>query len=155
MQKEIKLKFDAIRPFGPTVIKGKVPEFLINIVNDKCDELLGDPKLAKQWDWSPNLAGNVKQEVRMPPEWIDKDGQQLVFLIGEMVKQYLSIPPASETLDAKKVQKMVVESMWAVSQWAGDFNPAHMHDGDYQEYFIQRCQRALKKKEQLKIIILV
>mgnify|MGYP001292738263 CR=1 FL=1 len=27
MQKEIKLKFDAIRPFGPTVVKGKVPNF--------------------------------------------------------------------------------------------------------------------------------
>jgi hypothetical protein len=95
VKKEIKLKFDAIRPFGPTVIKGKVPGFILNTVNEKCDEILGDPKLAKQWDWSPNLAGNVKQEVRMPPEWIDKDGQQLVFLIGEMVKQYLSIPPAS------------------------------------------------------------
>ena len=58
MQKEIKLKFDAIRPFGPTVIKGKVPDNILNIVNKKCDEILGDPKLAKQWDWSPNLAGN-------------------------------------------------------------------------------------------------
>ena len=56
MQKEIKLKFDAIRPFGPTVIKGKVPDFILNTVNEKCDEILGDPKLAKQWDWSPNLA---------------------------------------------------------------------------------------------------
>ena len=33
MQKEIKLKFDAIRPFGPTVVKGKVPDFILNIVN--------------------------------------------------------------------------------------------------------------------------
>jgi hypothetical protein len=39
MQKEIKLKFDAIRPFGPTVVKGKVPDFILNIVNKKCDEL--------------------------------------------------------------------------------------------------------------------
>ena len=35
VKKEIKLKFDAIRPFGPTVIKGKVPSFLIDIVNEK------------------------------------------------------------------------------------------------------------------------
>ena len=63
MQKEIKLKFDAIRPFGPTVIKGKVPDFILNLVNKKCDEILGDPKLIKDWDWSPNLAGNVKQEI--------------------------------------------------------------------------------------------
>ena len=37
MKKEIKLKFDAIRPFGPTVIKGKVPPFLIDLVNIKTD----------------------------------------------------------------------------------------------------------------------
>ena len=155
MQKEIKLKFDAIRPFGPTVVKGKVPDFILKIVNQKCDEILGDPKLAKQWDWSPNLAGNVKQEVRMPPEWIDSDGQQLVFLIGEMVKSYLSIPPANETLAPEKIDKMVIESMWAVSQWAGDFNPAHMHDGDLSGVFIRRCQKALIKKEKQRIIILV
>ena len=146
MQKEIKLKFDAIRPLGPTVVKGKVPDFLINLVNEKCDELLGDPKLAKQWDWSPNLAGNVKQEVRMPPEWIDKDGQQLVFLIGEMVKQYLSIPPASETLEAKKVSKMVIESMWAVSQRAGDFNAAHMPDGDLSGVFYTKMPESIDKE---------
>ena len=123
IKKEIKLKFDAIRPFGPTVVKGKVPDFILNIVNKKCDEIMGDPKLAKEWDWAPNLAGNVKQEVRLPPEWIDGEGQQLVFLLGEMVKQYLSIPPASETLAPEKIDKMIIESMWAVSQWAGDFNP--------------------------------
>ena len=68
--KEIKLQFDAIRPFGPTIIKGKVPLFLIDSINNKSDELFSDPELAKQWDWSANLAGNVKQEVRIPPEWL-------------------------------------------------------------------------------------
>ena len=102
-----------------------MPDFILKIVNNKCDELLGDPKLAKQWDWSPNLAGNVKQEVRMPPEWIDGDGQQLVFLIGQLVKSYLSIPPASETLAPEKIDKWLLESMWTVSQWAGDFNHIH------------------------------
>ena len=146
MQKEIKLKFDAIRPFGPTVVKGKVLDFILKIVNQKCDEILGDPKLAKQWDWSPNLAGNVKQEVRMPPEWIDSDGQQLVFLIGEMVKSYLSIPPANETLAPEKIDKMVIESMWAVSQWAGDFNPAHMHDGDLSGVFYTKMPESIDKE---------
>ena len=97
MQKEIKLKFDAIRPFGPTVVRGKVPEFILDLINNKSEELMKDPKLAKEWDWSQNLAGNVKQEVRIPPEWIDKEGQPIVHLLGEMVKNYLSIPPAADT----------------------------------------------------------
>ena len=148
MKKEIKLKFNAIRPFGPTVIKGKVPPFLIDLVNEKADELMKDPKLAKQWDWSQNLAGNVKQEVRLPPEWIDKEGNQVAFLLGEMVKQYLSIPPASETLAQDKVQQMVIESMWAVSQWAGDFNPAHMHDGDLSGVFYTKMPASIDKERE-------
>ena len=38
IKKEFKLKFDAIRPFGPTVIKGKLPPFIIDLVNEKSDE---------------------------------------------------------------------------------------------------------------------
>ena len=146
MQKEIKLKFDAIRPFGPTVVKGKIPNDLVDLINKKSDELMGDPVLAKKWDWSSNLAGNVKQEVRIPPEWLDKEGNNFVFLLGEMVKQYISIPPANETLAPEKIDKMVIESMWAVSQWSGDFNPAHMHDGDLSGVMYTRMPKSIDKE---------
>ena len=148
MQKEIKLKFDAIKPFGPTIVKGKVPEFILKAVDEKADELMKDPKLAKEWDWSANLAGNVKQEVRYPPEWIDNEGKDLVFLIGEMVKQYLSIKPVSEHLSPDKIDKMIIESMWAVSQWAGDFNPAHIHDGDLSGVFYLRMPESIEKERE-------
>ena len=42
----------------------------------------------------------------------------MVNLMGEMVKQYISIPPANETITPEYVGKMVIESMWVVSQWA-------------------------------------
>ncbi len=155
IKKEIKLQFDAIRPFGPTVVKGKVPNEIIDLVNRKSEELMKDPKLSKEWDWSGNLAGNVKQEVRIPPEWLDTNGQPIVFLLGEMVKQYLSIPPANETLAPEKVDKMVIESMWAVSQWAGDFNPAHMHDGDLSGVFYTKMPDSIEEERKRKIIIQV
>ena len=146
IKKEIKLQFDAIRPFGPTVVKGKVPNEIIDLVNRKSEEFMKDPKLSKEWDWSGNLAGNVKQEVRIPPEWLDTNGQPIVFLLGEMVKQYLSIPPANETLAPEKVDKMVIESMWAVSQWAGDFNPSHMHDGDLSGVFYTKMPDSIEEE---------
>jgi uncharacterized protein (TIGR02466 family) len=146
MKKEIKLEFSAIRPFGPSIVKGKLPTDVIDLVNNKADQLMEDPKLAKKWDWSQNLAGNVKQEVRFPPEWLDKDGQQLVFILGQMTKQFLSLPPASETLAPDKVEKMIVESMWCVSQWAGDFNPAHMHDGDLSGVFYTKMPKSIDKE---------
>ena len=40
IKKEIKLQFDAIRPFGPTVVKGKVPNEIIDLVNRKSEELM-------------------------------------------------------------------------------------------------------------------
>ena len=123
-----------------------MPNEIIDLVNRKSEELMKDPKLSKEWDWSGNLAGNVKQEVRIPPEWLDTNGQPIVFLLGEMVKQYLSIPPANETLAPEKVDKMVIESMWAVSQWAGDFNPAHMHDGDLSGVFYTKMPESIDKE---------
>ena len=63
-----------------------------------------------------------------------------------MVKSYLSIPPANETLSPEKIDKMDIESMWAVSQWAGDFNPAHMHDGDLSGVFYTKMPKSIDKE---------
>ena len=89
-----------------------------------------DKEYAKKFDHAPHLAGNVKQETRYDPEWLGSpDAQPMIHLMGEMVKSYLSIPPASETISPEFVGQMIIESMWAVSQWAGDFNPFHIHEG--------------------------
>ena len=36
--------------------------------------------------------------------------------------------------------------MWAVSQWAGDFNPAHMHDGDLSGVFYTKMPKSIEKE---------
>ena len=117
------LKFDTIRPFGPTIMRGRMPDFITKMLDDKATEMLTDKKLSKEFDHSGNLAGNVKQEVRFPQDWMNtEEFLPMVQLIGEMVKNYLSIPPASETISPEYVGKMVIESMWSVSQWAGDLD---------------------------------
>ena len=147
MKKEIKLKFDAIRPFGPTVVKGKVPDFIINAINTKTDELLGDPKLAKEWDWAPNLAGNVKQEVRYPPDFLNSDEfKPVIAALQIIVQQYISIPPASDTISINDVGSMSISSMWIVSQYAGDFNPMHVHDGELSGVIYTRIPPDLKEE---------
>jgi hypothetical protein len=124
------LQFDTIRPFGPTIMRGKMPDFITKMLDDKATQMLTDKKLSKEFDHSGNLAGNVKQEVRYPQDWMNtEEFMPMVQLIGEMVKNYISIPPASETISPDYVGKMVIESMWCVSQWAGDFNPFHIHEG--------------------------
>ena len=41
---------------------------------------------------------------------------------------------------------MVIESMWSVSQWAGDFNPFHIHDGQLSGVCYLRVPPSLKEE---------
>jgi len=61
-----KVDFHAVRPFGPTILQGKLPNNLIKILDNRATQLLEDKKLSKEYDHSMNLAGNVQQEVRYP-----------------------------------------------------------------------------------------
>ena len=141
------LKFEAIRPFGPTIVKGKMPDFLVKLMDDKASEMFNDKEYSKKFDHAPHLAGNVKQETRFDPEWLGgEEAQPMIHLIGEMVKSYLSIPPANETISPEFIGQMVIESMWAVSQWAGDFNPFHIHEGQLSGVFYLRVPKSLPEE---------
>ena len=138
-------KFEAIRPFGPTIIRGKVPMDLIHLLDKKASKLLGSKQLSKEFNHAPNLAGNVHKEVRYPPSWMStEEFKPMVEFMGEMVKAYISIPPASETISAEFVGKLVIQSMWTVSQWAGDFNPFHIHEGQLSGIIYLRIPPGLK-----------
>ena len=91
-QVEQVLKFDTIRPFGPTIMRGRMPDFITKMLDDKATEMLTDKKLSKEFDHSGNLAGNVEKEVRFPQDWMNtEEFMPMVQLIGEMVKNYISI----------------------------------------------------------------
>jgi hypothetical protein len=38
------LKFDTIRPFGPTIMRGKMPDFITEMLDKKATEMLTDEK---------------------------------------------------------------------------------------------------------------
>ena len=140
-----KIDFHAIRPFGPTILQGKLTDDMIKILDDRATELLDDDKLSKKYDHSMNLAGNVKQEVRYPMEDLDSEKfKPIIGAFAQIVKQYISIPPASDTISPEFVGSMVVESMWVVSQWAGDFNPFHVHQGELSGVIYLRVPPSLK-----------
>jgi len=145
--KEPSLHFEAIRPFGPTIIRGKLSESLVKLMDDKSSDMLADKEFSKKFDHAPNLAGNVKKEVRFDPEWMGgEEFLPMVSFIGEMVKSYISIPPASETISPEFVGKMVIESMWVVAQYAGDFNPFHIHEGQLSGVLYLRVPPSLPKE---------
>ena len=147
MPEQTEHRFEAIRPFGPTIMAGTLPESLIKLLDDKAQQIMDDEKMSKDLDWSHNLAGNVKQEVRYPQEWLSSNEfGPMTRSLDMIVNRYLSSPPNSDTIDPKEVEGLVMTSMWCVSQWAGDFNPSHIHDGDISGIIYLRIPPSLEKE---------
>ena len=57
------ISYDIYQPFGPSILKVKLPQVYVDDINAQADKILEDEKLSKELDWSHNLAGNVKKEV--------------------------------------------------------------------------------------------
>ena len=115
------INYDIYQPFGPSILKVKMPQAFVNLFNAEADRILHDETLSKKYDWSHNLAGNVKKEIAIDPSKIKGFPEFLV----TMSDQYLTKVLPEWTTDAK-----VSFRVWVVSQYAGDFNPVHIHDAN-------------------------
>ena len=115
------ISYDIYQPFGPSILKVKMPQSYVNLFNAEADRILYDDKLSKEYDWSHNLAGNVKKEIAIDHNKIKGFPEFIV----TMSDQYLSKVLPEWTTDAK-----VSFRVWVVSQYAGDFNPVHIHDAN-------------------------
>ena len=115
------ISYDIYQPFGPSILKVKMLQEHVNLFNVEADRILYDEELSKKYDWSDNLAGNVKKEIAIDPSKIKGFTQ---FMIA-MSNQYLTKVLPEWTADAK-----VSFRVWVVSQYAGDFNPVHIHDAN-------------------------
>ena len=116
------LQYDIYQPFGPSILKVGMPQGYVNLLNAQADGILFDEKLSKERDWSHNLACNVKKEVAINHNEIKGFPEFLVAMSHEYVKRVLP-----EGLNDKA---QVSFSVWVVSQFAGDFNPIHIHDAN-------------------------
>ena len=123
-QTQTDIQYDIYQPFGPSILKVKMPQGYVNLLNAQADKILFDEKLSKERDWSHNLAGNVKKEVAINHNEIEGFPQFLVTMAHEYTKRVL----AGGALQEKGTK--VSFSVWVVSQYAGDFNPLHIHDSN-------------------------
>ena len=120
--KNLELKYDIYQPFGPSILKTTLPQGFVNLLNTESDRILYDDKLSKEHDWSHNLAGNVKKEVAIDHNKIPKFPEFMI----TMAKEYFKHTIEKDPIEGTKVSFRV----WVVSQYAGDFNPMHIHDAN-------------------------
>ena len=126
-------------PFSPVILETTVPNRFVNIVNDVADDVLADDKKSKEWDWSHKLVGKVNKEILIPVT--DPDDRSFLFnIMKQGCLDYLNFMIENERNNPwtrmKTGKKPTIDNIhlthsWVVSQYAGDFNPFHHHNGDF------------------------
>ena len=126
MEKQI--SYDLYTPFGPRILKSSIPQNIVDDVNKKADDILDDEKKSEQLDYSGNLAGNVKKEIALSLGEI----KSLELVVNKLVTEYILKTVGSQF--NPETTNMTYTS-WVVSQYAGDFNPVHIHDSQLSGVF--------------------
>jgi len=115
------MSFEILKPFGPSIVKARIPEEIIIEMNRYVDELNKDDEKSKILDFGANLAGNVTQEFRFDIEFMKKI--KWADFLAKSCQRWLF-----EGHNVK-VKKFDIISSWVVKQFKNDYNPIHYHDG--------------------------
>lgn len=115
------LQMGMIKPFGPSIVKIKLPDVIVNEMNAYVDQILADDEKARALDHGPQLAGNVRQEFLLEQAFMDKIRWRE--FIGYACNEWLK-----RTSD-KHLKDLQIIKSWVVRQFAGEYNPIHHHSG--------------------------
>ena len=74
-----------IRPFGPSIVKLKMPKDLVNKLNTYVDKITSDEKKSSELDHGTQLAGMVTQEFTIEKNFTQEAGLRQ-FLAGACKK---------------------------------------------------------------------
>ena len=121
-EQELKLgQIKLIRPFGPAIAHIKMPENLIEELNNYTDKIINDEKKANELDVGKQLAGQLTQEFELEEDFMKKIGW-LDFL-KKGTENWISFAIG------KKISKFKMLSSWIVRQFENEYNPIHWHTG--------------------------
>ena len=94
-------------PFGPKIAITKIPKKIINKINKEVYLIVNNKSRSKKSDYSKELVGQVKQEIRLSNKFVNK---HILKFIKLNVKKYI------KQCTNKNVKKMNLKSFWVVSQ---------------------------------------
>ena len=106
-----------IKPFGPSIGKGKLSKKFINKLNDEFDFKSNSKKI----DYSSKLASQIKNEVKISNQFFKKNLEKEIKIL---TRKFL----AKEKIG--NVKKINILNLWVVRQFKGEYNPIHYHEGD-------------------------
>ena len=116
-----KIDLKVVRPFGPTYAHVKIPNRIIESLNNYVDKIVLDRNKKSQLNFGNNLVGDVTEEFLLEREITEKSGW-LNFL-GTCIQKWIDIELK------KKITKLNVLDTWVVRQFKNEYNPTHWHSG--------------------------
>ena len=121
-EQELKLgQIKLIRPFGPAIAHIKMPENLIEELNNYTDKIINDKKKANELDVGKQLAGQLTQEFELEEDFMKKIGW--IDFLKKGTENWISLAIG------KKISKFEMLSSWIVRQFENEYNPIHWHTG--------------------------
>ena len=116
-----KINFEIFKRFGPSVMKVKIPENIINSLNKYVDELVNDKKKVVDQNLGEGLVGDVTQEFFLEQKIMRETGWGN--FLGSCVSQWIKME------NNQKITKFKIRTSWIVRQFKNEYNPTHWHSG--------------------------
>ena len=110
-----------IRPFGPSILKVKIPEDIVLKLNKYIDGIAKEPKKLDELNYGEQLVGDVTQEFKLEQKIMQDSGwgQFLANCTSKWVEMDIG----------KKISKFQIANSWVVRQYKNEYNPTHWHGG--------------------------
>ena len=114
--------FKVLKPFGPSIVKIKMSNEMIEEINHYIDTVILDDQKIKKLDEGDKLIGKVQQEFLMEVDFMKKIkwAEFLASNVSSWAKEDLK----------KEIKNFQLIKSWVVRQFKNDYNPVHWHTGD-------------------------
>jgi uncharacterized protein (TIGR02466 family) len=107
-------------PFGPKIAIIKIPKKIVMKINNEVDNILKYKSKIKKSDYSKKLVGEVKQELELSKNFINK---YLINFLKINVKNFI------KQSSKKNIKNIQLKNLWVVRQFKNEYNPIHYHSG--------------------------
>tara|TARA_R100000458_G_C8193003_1_gene186113 strand:+ start:58 stop:843 length:786 start_codon:yes stop_codon:yes gene_type:complete len=112
-------------PFAPMIYYYKLPMELVRSLNKYANKTIKDEKKAKALDHAAKLVGKVKQEFVIEQKELERHTATFNQIVGQFLNTDLS--RHFQQLPENTGFGIHYKSAWIVRQFAGEYNPAHVH----------------------------
>jgi hypothetical protein len=116
-----KVDFEIFKRFGPSILKVKIPENVINNLNNYVDQTISDDKKIQKQNLGEGLVGDVTQEFSLERDIMEKTGWGN--FLASCVSNWIDMEMK------KKITKFKIRKSWIVRQFKNEYNPTHWHSG--------------------------